>query len=66
MDNLFSNLQKQTRKMWNICRHKGGLCENKQKINKDYVKILPFYIWDYVKNIIFAVVIKDFKYGQAT
>ena len=51
MDNLLSNLQKQTRKMWNICRHKGGLCENKRKINKDYVKNLPFYSWDYVKNI---------------
>lgn len=28
------------------------------------MKNLPFYSWDYVKNIIFAVVIKDFRYGH--
>jgi hypothetical protein len=30
---------------------------------QENVKYMHVYGWDYVKNVIFAVVIKDFRYG---
>lgn len=40
-----------------------GLCENMRQNRLENVKYMHIYGWDYVKNVIFAVVIKDFRYG---
>ena len=34
-----------------------------RQISMENVKYIRVYGWDYVKNVIFAVVIKDFRYG---